>query len=69
VLASDPDRVFTRQELLKTVWGLGDWAHRTRTLDQHASRLRRRLNITDESFIRSSWGTGYRLTDRGFTSV
>ena len=34
VLASDPDRVFTRSELLQSVWGLGDWA-RTRTLDSH----------------------------------
>jgi DNA-binding response OmpR family regulator len=32
VLVTEPDRVFTRSELLKTVWGLGDWA-RTRTLD------------------------------------
>jgi len=34
VLASDPDRVFTRSELLESLWGLGDWA-RTRVLDSH----------------------------------
>jgi len=34
VLVADPDRVFTRSELLQSVWGLGDWA-RTRTLDTH----------------------------------
>ena len=34
VLVSEPDRVFTRNELLQSVWGLGDWA-RTRTLDTH----------------------------------
>lgn len=62
VLASDPDRVFTRSELLQSVWGLGDWA-RTRTLDSHASRLRHRLNFAGESFVRNCWGQGYRLID------
>jgi DNA-binding response OmpR family regulator len=61
VLATDPDRVFTRSELLETVWGLGDWA-RTRTLDQHASRLRRKLNDHGGDWIRNVWGVGYRLT-------
>lgn len=48
VLIGDPDRVFTRNELLKSVWGLGDWAQ-TRTLDTHrtasspAKRRRRDL--------------------------
>jgi DNA-binding response OmpR family regulator len=64
VLASDPDRVFPRQELLQTIWGLGDWAH-TRTLDQHASRLRRRLNIAGESYLRTVWGHGYQLNPDG----
>jgi DNA-binding response OmpR family regulator len=64
VLASDPDRVFTRTELLHTVWGLGDWA-RTRTLDSHASRLRRKLNDHGGDWIRNVWGVGYRLTNTG----
>jgi DNA-binding response OmpR family regulator len=63
VLASEPDRVFTRSELLESVWGLGDWA-RTRTLDSHAARLRRRLNdVGAGSFVMNSWGRGYRLVD------
>lgn len=63
VLASDPDRVFTRSELLESVWGLGDWA-RTRTLDSHAARLRRRLNdVGGGNFVRNSWGRGYALID------
>jgi DNA-binding response OmpR family regulator len=64
VLATDPDRVFTRTELLQTVWGLGDWA-RTRTLDSHASRLRRKLNDHGGDWVRNVWGVGYRLTDSG----
>lgn len=69
VLASDPDRVFTRAELLETVWGLGDWA-RTRTLDSHAMRLRRRLNDAGGGqWVRSVWGVGYRLTDTGLVPV
>lgn len=65
VLVTDPDRVFTRSELLKTVWGLGDWA-RTRTLDSHAARLRQRLNSADGgAWVRNVWGVGYRLTDTG----
>jgi DNA-binding response OmpR family regulator len=45
-LASDPERVFTRAELLRDVW---DWPPRmhTRTLDSHASRLRRKLRAID----------------------
>jgi DNA-binding response OmpR family regulator len=65
VLASEPDRVFTRAELLETIWGLGDWA-RTRTLDSHAARLRQRLNDAGGgSWVRNQWGVGYRLTHTG----
>jgi len=61
VLASDPDRVFTRSELLESLWGLGDWA-RTRVLDSHAARLRRRLNDAGGgNSVRNSWGRGYRF--------
>ena len=41
-LASDPRRVFTKEELLRDVWGFQSMG-RTRTLDSHASRLRRKL--------------------------
>jgi len=65
VLIADPDRVYTRSELLESVWGLGDWA-RTRTLDSHAARLRRQLNSAGGgSWVRNVWGVGYRLTDTG----
>jgi two-component system phosphate regulon response regulator PhoB len=59
-LLRDPKRVFTRTELLQSVWGIGDQI-RTRTLDVHIARLRSRLNIAGESFVSNVWGVGYRL--------
>ena len=62
-LAAEPTRVFTREELLRDVWG---HAHggRTRTLDSHASRLRRRLaDAGADGLLRNIWGVGYRLSD------
>jgi DNA-binding response OmpR family regulator len=61
-LASEPDRVFTKRELLREVWGYTVDA-RTRTLDSHASRLRRKLREADPvtPFIENKWGVGYRL--------
>ena len=56
-LASDPQRVFTKDELLRDVWGFRAKA-RTRTLDSHASRLRRRLA---GPYVRNVWGVGYCL--------
>jgi DNA-binding response OmpR family regulator len=61
-LASDPERVFTKAELLRDVWGFPSHS-RTRTLDAHASRLRRKLRAADPSveLIDNEWGVGYRL--------
>ncbi len=60
VLASEPSRVFSRTELLQRVWGFqGD--DRTRTVDVHASRLRRKLTHAREQFVVNSWGEGYKL--------
>src|SRR5204863_357583 len=42
VLAAEPERVFTKEQLLREVWGYLSLG-RTRTLDSHASRLRRKL--------------------------
>jgi len=61
-LIAEPERVFTREELLHSVWGLGSYA-RTRTLDSHAARLRARLQINGERFVRNVWGVGYCLID------
>jgi DNA-binding response OmpR family regulator len=60
-LASDPTRVFTKEELLRDVWGFQSQG-RTRTLDSHASRLRRKLVETGRGpFVVNVWGVGYRL--------
>ena len=61
-LAREPDRVFTKAELLQEVWGYRV-AARTRTLDSHASRLRRKLREagTSASLVENVWGVGYRL--------
>jgi DNA-binding response OmpR family regulator len=62
-LASDPVRVFTKQELLRDVWGFRSMG-RTRTLDSHASRLRRKLDPESGRYVVNVWGVGYRLIDR-----
>jgi DNA-binding response OmpR family regulator len=63
MLASEPRRVFTKDELLRDVWGFRS-AARTRTLDSHASRLRRKLRVApDDRFVANVWGVGYRLLD------
>ena len=63
VLASDPTRVFSKDELLRAVWGLRHPAGGTRTLDSHASRLRRKLDPGHRRFVVNCWGIGYRLID------
>ena len=60
MLASDPRRVFTKAELLRDIWGFRTMG-RTRTLDSHASRLRRKLDPESSRFITNCWGVGYRL--------
>lgn len=65
-LAREPGRVFKRAELMASVWGWSDGgatALRTRTLDSHVSRLRRKLSAAGVSYVVNVWGVGYRLTD------
>lgn len=61
-LAGEPSRVFTKEQLLREVWGFRSLG-RTRTLDSHASRLRRKLATAGGDFVRNVWGVGYSLTD------
>jgi DNA-binding response OmpR family regulator len=62
-LASEPYRVFTKEELLREVWGFRALG-RTRTLESHASRLRKRLRVAeDDRFVVNVWGVGYRLLE------
>jgi DNA-binding response OmpR family regulator len=62
-LASDPTRVFKKDELLRNIWGyraLGS----TRTLDSHACRLRQKLSTPGgDQYVINVWGVGYRLVD------
>ena len=61
-LAAEPHRVFTKGELLRDVWGFRSQG-RTRTLDSHASRLRRKLDPEGSRYVFNCWGVGYRLVD------
>jgi DNA-binding response OmpR family regulator len=63
-LIAEPTRVFTREELLCGVWGFPSLAP-TRTLDSHASRLRKKLSVGGYAFVINVWGVGYRLIDGG----
>jgi DNA-binding response OmpR family regulator len=62
ILASDPTRVFSKEELLAAVWAYRG-PSKTRTLDSHASRLRRKLDPKHGRFVINCWGIGYRLID------
>jgi DNA-binding response OmpR family regulator len=62
VLASDPTRVFTKQHLLRELWGIRSLGT-TRTLDSHACRLRHKLSVNGERFVINVWGVGYKLID------
>jgi DNA-binding response OmpR family regulator len=60
-LARDPTRVHEKHALLVEVWGFRSTGS-TRTLDSHASRLRRKLaRAGAEGWVCSTWGVGYRL--------
>ncbi len=66
-LAAEPTRVFTREELLRGVWGFRSLGQ-TRTLDSHAFRLRQKLNRDGDRFVVNVWGVGYRLVDGSIDS-
>ena len=61
-LVSDPTRVFTKEELLRGIWGYRSTGS-TRTLDSHACRLRAKLGRHGDRYVINVWGVGYRLVD------
>jgi DNA-binding response OmpR family regulator len=61
-LAAQPSRVFTKEELLRDVWGFRAMGT-TRTVDSHACRLRQKLGVEGDRFVHNVWGVGYRLVD------
>ncbi len=63
-LASNPNRVFTREQLLEEVWGF-DYFGDSRTVDVHIKRLREKLEgITANWQLKTVWGVGYKFEVR-----
>ena len=60
-LASAPNRVFTRNQLLDEVWGF-DYFGDSRTVDVHVKRLREKLEgVSDQWSLKTVWGVGYKF--------
>ncbi|WP_432404323.1 response regulator [Wukongibacter sp. M2B1] len=60
-LASSPNQVFTRDQILDNVWGY-DYVGETRTVDVHIKRLRAKLDKNDPWEIKTVWSVGYKFT-------
>ena len=60
-LASNPNRVFTRDQLLDAVWGF-EYFGDSRTVDVHVKRLRDKLEgVSDKWRLKTVWGVGYKF--------
>jgi len=60
-MAQDPDRVLTREQLLRDVWGFRTFVP-TRTVESHASRVRCKLAAAGlPGWVVNKWGVGYKL--------
>ena len=60
-LASNPNRVYTRDQLLDEVWGF-DYYGDSRTVDVHVKRLREKLeDVSNEWSLKTVWGVGYKF--------
>jgi len=60
-LASSPNRVYTRNQLLDEVWGF-DYFGDSRTVDVHVKRLREKLeDVSDKWSLKTVWGVGYKF--------
>ena len=60
-LASTPNRVYTRNQLLDEVWGF-DYFGDSRTVDVHIKRLREKLEgVSDQWSLKTVWGVGYKF--------
>lgn len=65
-LATNPNKVFTREQLLETVWGF-DYFGDSRTVDVHVKRLREKLDLAGEGQnwqLKTVWGVGYKFEVR-----
>lgn len=61
ILMSNPERVYTRDDLLDRVWGM-EYAGGTRTVDIHIQRLRKKIGDTDQQMLQTVYGIGYKAT-------
>jgi DNA-binding response OmpR family regulator len=60
-LASNPDRVFTRDQLLDSVWGF-EYFGDSRTVDVHIKRIREKVEgVSDKWSLKTVWGVGYKI--------
>ena len=62
-LASNPNQVFTREQLLDQIWGY-DYVGDTRTVDVHIKRLREKMTDHSEWKLATVWGIGYKFEAR-----
>ena len=62
-LASAPNQVFTREQLLDNIWGY-DYIGDTRTVDVHIKRIREKINDHDQWAIETVWGIGYKFVTK-----
>lgn len=61
-LASNPNKVFTRDQLLNEVWGFEFSGDTTRTVDVHVKRLREKIDGVSEKWeLKTVWGVGYKF--------
>ena len=60
VLASSPNQVFTREQLLDNIWGY-EYAGDTRTVDVHIKRIREKIHDSDTWALSTVWGIGYKF--------
>ncbi len=61
-LASSPNRVFSREQLLDRIWGY-DYVGDTRTVDVHIKRIREKLGEHEKWSVSTIWGVGYKFED------
>jgi two-component system, OmpR family, response regulator len=60
-LATNPNRVFSREQLLDSVWGY-DFYGDSRTVDVHVKRLREKIEVDDQTWqLKTVWGVGYKF--------
>lgn len=61
-LASNPNKVFTRDQLLNEVWGFEYSGDTTRTVDVHVKRIREKIDGASENWeVKTVWGVGYKF--------